>query len=101
VGANSNAVIANNGTISGAAVVYFIADQAAVTLPAATTVGQRLTLIDNAPSNSSSTFTIKAASGDTINDGANSVSGAATDSAPDTLNLVSDGLHHWWVMARG
>ena len=37
--ANSKAPIANNGTISGAAVVYLIVDGATVTLPAATTVG--------------------------------------------------------------
>jgi hypothetical protein len=81
--------------------VYFITDQATVNLPAASTVGQRLILIDTAPSNANSKFTVNVFPVDKINDGSASVSSATSDSAPDALQMISDGNGNWWVYGRG
>jgi hypothetical protein len=89
-----------SGTISGTQVVYFITDQATVTLPAATTAGQHLILLDNAPANTNAVFTVTAGSGDSINDASASLGGVSSEAVLSFLQLVSDGNHHWWVFTR-
>ncbi len=97
---NENNPVPNGTTISGTSVVYFIANAASVTLPAATTAGQHLILINVAgPSNGSATFTVNAASGGLIKNGPDTQS-VASFSFSDVADLISDGNKNWWVVQR-
>jgi len=88
-----------SGTISGTSVVYFITDGASVTLPAATTAGQELILIDADTAGTGGGFTINAPSTNTIVDGP--ASGAGTSATiPTNCILISDGNKKWWVVQR-
>jgi hypothetical protein len=101
-GSGSGAVgspLQSGATISGASTVYFITDQATVTLPAASTAGQHLILIDNDPSNIAAKFTVNASGSNKINDGTtnSSTSGVTSDISFNSMELVSDGNGIWWV----
>jgi hypothetical protein len=81
--------------------VYFIANGATVTLPAGTTAGQHLILINIAgPSNGAPSFTVKAATGGNIENGFDTQVGNSL-SFTDVVELVCDGNKNWWVVVRG
>ncbi|MGA3239422.1 MAG: hypothetical protein ABSG03_24365, partial [Bryobacteraceae bacterium] len=91
IGAPIGSPLTTGATVSGASVVYFVADQATgIKLPAATTAGQQLIFIGNAPTNANSGFTLQAPSGELINVGSTSNS-ANTFRALDAVHLISDG----------
>jgi hypothetical protein len=92
IGANSNAALANGGTISGTSVVYFVQNGATVTLPAATTAGQQLVLF-LVPATGSG-FTIQPVGGETVENEQNPGSLLIAGSA----HLMSDGLGHWYTI---
>jgi hypothetical protein len=79
--------VTSTSTISGTAVVYICTDNIAVTLPAATTKGQMIILLDPAIS---SGITVHAGSGDSIVNPQGTSPGAGAN-----FMLVSDGNHHW------
>jgi hypothetical protein len=81
--------------------VYFVADAATVTLPAGTTAGQHLILVNTSgPTNGSAGFTVNAASGGTIQDGPGTTHGTSLPFV-DVVELVSDGNKNWWVVSKG
>ncbi len=95
IGASQSSPLANNAAIPASTnVVYFVAASASITLPAATTAGQPLILVE-ASNGFSNAITIKAATGDSIFD-FNNQDGAASSDAIGTALLVSDGNHHWY-----
>jgi hypothetical protein len=96
IGATSAAPL-TSGTISGTSIVYFIADGATVTLPAASTSGQELILLDTNVNGSG--FTLNAAGTNTIEDGPASASGASAG-IPTNCIMISDGGGKWWVVQR-
>ena len=104
---NQNDPLGNGSTIAGTSVLYFVADQAAVNLPAATTAGQQLFLID-ATFDTALGFTVVGAETDTINDYVHFISGLTFDGGQcinsltlnyNTMHLISDGNHHWNLVA--
>jgi hypothetical protein len=81
--------------------VYFVANNATVTLPAGTTAGQHVVFINVAgPSNGSPSFTIKAAGTGNIENGYDTAVGNSL-SFTDVVELVCDGNGNWWVVVRG
>ena len=84
VGAN----VTTSGTVSGTSVVYVSTDGITVTLPAATTKGQMIILLDAGPI--SSGVTPHAGSGDSL---VNPSGGG--DNAGANFLFISDGNHHW------
>jgi hypothetical protein len=92
---------AGTSTITGSDTVYFVANGATITLPAGSTAGQHLILINTAgPSNGSASFTVKAASGGNIENGYDTVVGNSLGFV-DVVELVCDGHGNWWVVIRG
>ena len=81
--------VTTSGTISGSAVLYVCTDGISVTLPAATTKGQIVILIDGSTTVSDG-ITPVAGSGDSLR----GASGGG-DSAGASFFFVSDGNHHW------
>jgi hypothetical protein len=96
----SSAPLANGNTIAGAAAIYFVTDAATVNLPVATTAGQQLIMMDSTVNGTG--FSFKADALDTINDEViGAVSAAGGTVGPNwSAMLVSDGLHHWYVVYR-
>lgn len=72
---------------------YTITDGATVTLPAATTAGQVLYLVDASGQSASSGFTFNAASGDTL-----VIGSGGSNSATVQDILISDGANHWYAV---
>jgi hypothetical protein len=81
--------VTTSGTVSGTSVVYVCNDGITVTLPAATTKGQVIILLDG--QTISSGVTPHAGSGDSL---VNPSGGG--DSAGASFMFVSDGNHHWF-----
>jgi hypothetical protein len=90
------APLLNGATISGTSTLYFVADQAFVTLPAATIAGQRLIIMGNNPGNPSF-IGIRVGFGDFINDPTNNASNIFLQTARFVFQVVSDGNHYWWI----
>jgi hypothetical protein len=92
--------LTNPSTISGAAinVVYFVAENATISLPAATTAGQHLILLDKACSTTNGGFTVDAAGGDTFSGGTTFVMAGSTSVAPFCeAEMISTGSHIWML----
>jgi hypothetical protein len=87
---SAGANVTTNSTISGAGVVYVVNDGLTVTLPAATTKGQIIVLIDGSSSISAG-ITPAAGSGDKLV----GASGGGV-SAGASYMFVSDGNHQWF-----
>jgi hypothetical protein len=98
VGASSASPVTNGSTISGTSTVYFVTTGATVTLPLATTPGQQLILM--LANVTGASFTIKANNLDTINNEpyeiVTSLGGTTTIDA--SAIMISDGLHHWYLV---
>jgi hypothetical protein len=86
---------------------YLVTDGASITLPAATTAGQTLYLVNTVLSSSNNGFTINKSSTDatifnvSLITPASSSTGAASANSflfYDGATLISDGNHHWYVL---
>jgi hypothetical protein len=97
VGAASTSPLANGGTVSGTAVVYYVSDGATVNLPAATTAGQSLILVDVSQTFASSGITAQTHSGDLVWD-PNTGTHGTTAGTYSNIKLVSDGNHNWYLL---
>jgi hypothetical protein len=97
VGASPTAPVGNGSAISGTSTVYWLANNATATLPAATTAGQTVIVID-ASSGFSGSISVTRTSSDTIFDWAASDSAQTTVGPYQTMTLISDGNGHWYVM---
>jgi hypothetical protein len=96
LGNSPSSPIPNGGTISGTSALYFIADGATVTLPAATTLGQALIFIDIG-NDMGNGISAKAITNELVFDIWNSQSGSSQSESYYGMSLVSDGNHHWYV----
>jgi len=97
VGASSTSPLANGGSVSGTSVIYFVSDGATVDLPAATTAGQFLILVDVSESFSSNGINAQTHSGDLVWD-PNTGTHGTTVGHYSNLKLVSDGNHNWYLL---
>jgi len=96
----STSPLVTGNTVSGTSTVYFVTDNNLVTLPAATITGQQLILLDTTVNGVG--FSFKSNTGDSVNDevfGTVIPAGTAVTGNYSTM-LVSDGLHHWFVVYR-
>ena len=97
VGASSSTPVANGGTISGTSVLYFLANGATATMPAAATAGQIIVVVNASSGFSGSIFVTKAGT-NTIFDWGASDSAQTTVGPYQTMTLVSDGNGHWYIL---
>ena len=89
-----------SNTINATTSTYFVTDGSSFTLPAATTSGQVLILLDISPGSgfTGSGFSVTRTSTDTITDDINTgTTGLTSLSGQYLLRLVSDGSHHWYI----
>jgi hypothetical protein len=79
--------------------MYWVANGATITLPAATVLGQQMILSDVVSTNSSA-FTLRAAGSDTIFDeqGGSVTSLGGSIMIDGTAFIVSDGANHWYTI---
>jgi hypothetical protein len=94
----SSAAISN--TITSTTSTYFVTDGVALTLPAATTIGQVIILMDTNPGTgfTGSGFSVSRTGSDTITDNINTgTTGLTSLSGQFLLRFVSDGAHHWYI----
>jgi hypothetical protein len=89
--------VANGGTISGTSVLYFLANGATATMPAAATAGQIIVVVNASSGFSGSIFVTKAGT-NTIFDWGASDSAQTTVGPYQTMTLVSDGNGHWYIL---
>ena len=102
VGASASSPLTNGATISGTSVVYFITDGASVTMPAASTAGQQLVLL-NSVYPISMGYTLNTQGTDTIvsSTATPTSSYAAGSNSDGSFMMVSDGLGHWIILSGG
>ncbi len=98
VGASRAAPLTNGQTATANAVLSFVTAGATVKLPAATTAGQ-LVIFVAATNGFSIGFSAQPGTGDQAFDYNVSDSAQATVGPYETMSFVSDGNHHWFVVA--
>jgi hypothetical protein len=88
IGATPASPLLNGYSVSGTSTLYFVADQATITLPPATTIGQIVILVDV---NSNGSFFPVAGTNDTV------YLPQYPGPRPSAYSLISDGNHNWYT----
>jgi hypothetical protein len=94
IGASPSSPVTNAGTISGSSTVFWVADGATINLPAASTAGQHLVILDVNPAGTG--VTVQRQGSDLIYDETNASNGVTSDGAFFNFEFVSDGNGHWY-----